>query len=84
MFRQSASLYHQIGGLSVRKYIIKRILISIVILFFVAFVIYALMRCLPTSYVEASATSGFGLPSASTRALRARMAASVMVSHPLP
>ena len=43
-----------------RKYIIKRILISIVILFFVAFVIYALMRCLPTSYVEASATSGFG------------------------
>ena len=30
------------------------------------------------------ATSGFGLPSASTRALRARMAASVMVSHPLP
>ena len=55
MFRQSASLYHQIGGLSVRKYIIKRILISIVILFFVAFVIYALMRCLPTSYVEAMA-----------------------------
>ena len=38
-----------------RKYIIKRILISIVILFLVAFVIYALMRCLPTSYVEAMA-----------------------------
>jgi peptide/nickel transport system permease protein len=55
VFRQSASLYHQIGGLSVRKYIIKRILISIVILFLVAFVIYALMRCLPTSYVEAMA-----------------------------
>ena len=35
-----------------RKYIIKRILISIVILFFVAFIIYALMRCLPTSYLE--------------------------------
>ncbi len=35
-----------------RKYIIKRILISIVILFFVAFIIYALMRCLPTSYIE--------------------------------
>ena len=34
------------------KYIVKRILISIVILFFVAFIIYALMRCLPTSYVE--------------------------------
>ena len=38
-----------------RKYIIKRILISLVILFLVAFVIYALMRCLPTSYVEAMA-----------------------------
>ena len=35
-----------------RKYIIKRILISIVILFFVTFIIYALMRCLPTSYIE--------------------------------
>jgi len=39
----------------VRKYIIKRLLQSIVILFFVAFIIYALMRCLPTSYVEAMA-----------------------------
>ncbi|MBE6019429.1 MAG: ABC transporter permease [Clostridiales bacterium] len=38
-----------------RKYIIKRLLQSIVILFFVAFIIYALMRCLPTSYVEAMA-----------------------------
>jgi peptide/nickel transport system permease protein len=35
-----------------RKYILKRILISIVILFFVAFIIYTLMRCLPTSYIE--------------------------------
>ena len=35
-----------------RKYIIKRILLSIVILFFVMFIIYALMRCLPTSYIE--------------------------------
>ncbi len=38
-----------------RKYIVKRILLSIVILFFVAFIIYALMRCLPTSYIEAVA-----------------------------
>ena len=38
-----------------RKYIVKRILISVVILFFVAFIIYALMRCLPTSYIEAVA-----------------------------
>ena len=34
------------------KYILKRVLLSVVILFFVAFIIYALMRCLPTSYVE--------------------------------
>ncbi len=38
-----------------RKYIIKRILISVVILFFVSFIIYALMRCLPTSYIESVA-----------------------------
>ncbi len=38
-----------------RKYILKRILISIVILFFVSFLIYALMRSLPTSYIEAVA-----------------------------
>lgn len=37
------------------KYIIKRILISVVILFFVSFIIYALMRCLPTSYIESIA-----------------------------
>ncbi|MBO4835434.1 MAG: ABC transporter permease [Lachnospiraceae bacterium] len=35
-----------------RKFIIKRLLISIVILIFVAFIIYILMRCLPTSYLE--------------------------------
>ncbi len=34
------------------KYIVKRILISILLLFFVAFIIYGLMRCLPTSYIE--------------------------------
>ena len=38
-----------------RKYIIKRLIQSLIILFFVAFIIYALMRCLPTSYVEAMA-----------------------------
>lgn len=35
-----------------RKFIIKRLLISIVILILVAFIIYVLMRCLPTSYLE--------------------------------
>ena len=35
-----------------RKFIIKRLLISVVILIFVALIIYILMRCLPTSYLE--------------------------------
>ncbi len=35
-----------------KKFIIKRILISIVILLCVTFIIYALMRCLPASFVE--------------------------------
>ena len=34
------------------KYIIKRLLQSVVILVFVAFIIYVLMRSLPTSYLE--------------------------------
>ena len=38
-----------------QKYIIKRLIQSLIILFFVSFIIYALMRCLPTSYVEAMA-----------------------------
>ena len=35
-----------------KKFVIKRILISVVILFCVTFIIYALMRCLPSSFVE--------------------------------
>ncbi len=35
-----------------RNYIVKRLLLSVVILFFVIFIIYVLMRCLPASYVE--------------------------------
>ena len=35
-----------------RNYIIKRILLSILILFSVTFIIYAILRCLPASYVE--------------------------------
>ena len=34
------------------KYVVKRILLSIVILFFVSLIIYTIMRCLPTSYIE--------------------------------
>ncbi|MCD7882400.1 MAG: ABC transporter permease [Lachnospiraceae bacterium] len=38
-----------------RKYIIKRLLLSVLILILVAFIIYTLMRCLPASYVESMA-----------------------------
>ncbi len=38
-----------------RNYIIKRILYSIIILFFVTLIIYTLIRCLPGSYVETMA-----------------------------
>ncbi len=38
-----------------RQFIIKRLLWAVMILFLVAFVIYLLMRALPTSYVEAIA-----------------------------
>jgi peptide/nickel transport system permease protein len=34
------------------KYIIKRLLYSLIIFFFVMLVIYVLLRCLPTSYLE--------------------------------
>ena len=34
------------------KFIVKRVLMSIVILFFVAMIIYGIMRCMPTSFVE--------------------------------
>ncbi|MBR3639387.1 MAG: ABC transporter permease [Clostridia bacterium] len=47
-----------------RKYILKRLLISIVILFFVALIIYILMRCLPTSYLEAVAQQKSSQPGA--------------------
>ncbi|MBQ9030892.1 MAG: ABC transporter permease [Parasporobacterium sp.] len=39
------------------KFIIKRLIISVFILIFVAFIIYLLMRCLPTSYLEQVARS---------------------------
>ncbi len=38
-----------------RNYIIKRLLVSIGILFFVTLIIYTLIRCLPASYVETMA-----------------------------
>lgn len=38
-----------------RKFLVKRLMLSVVILFFVTFIIYVLMRCLPASYVETMA-----------------------------
>ena len=37
------------------KFIIKRLLLSVVILFFVSMIIYGIMRCMPTSFVEQKA-----------------------------
>ena len=48
-------LANKYGGDSMRNFIIKRVLLSVVILFFVAFIIYTLLRCLPSSYVETMA-----------------------------
>jgi peptide/nickel transport system permease protein len=42
-------------GSFLRNFIIKRVLISVVILLFVTLIIYGLMRALPTSYVETMA-----------------------------
>lgn len=44
------------------KYVVKRIATSVVILFFVALIIYAIMRCIPTSYVESIARQRASLP----------------------
>lgn len=35
-----------------RKFIVKRLLLSVVIMFFVALIIYTIMRCMPSSYIE--------------------------------
>ena len=37
------------------KFIVKRLLMSVVILFFVMLIIYTLMHCLPTNYIETMA-----------------------------
>ncbi|MBE5962543.1 MAG: ABC transporter permease [Lachnospiraceae bacterium] len=46
------------------KYVTKRIAQSVVILFFVSMIIYAIMRCLPTSYIETIARERASLPGA--------------------
>ncbi len=47
-----------------RKFITRRLLQSIIILFFVAFIIYGIMRCMPSSYVETQARQLSTLPGA--------------------
>ena len=47
-----------------RKFIIKRLLISVVIFFFVALILYTIMRCIPTSFVESQARQLSQLPGA--------------------
>lgn len=49
-----------------RKYILKRILLSVVILFFVMLIVYTLMRCLPASYVETIARQKSMQPNSKT------------------
>lgn len=47
-----------------RKFIIKRLAISIGILFIVTFGVYGILRCMPTSYVEKQARQMSSLPGA--------------------
>lgn len=44
------------------KFLVRRILLSIVILFFVSLIVYLIMRALPTSYVEGIARERASLP----------------------
>ncbi|HPU62665.1 MAG TPA: ABC transporter permease [Mobilitalea sp.] len=45
-----------------RKFIVKRLAISVVILFFVALIVYTIMRCMPASFVEKMAREKASLP----------------------
>jgi len=45
-----------------RKFILKRLTISVIILFFVALIIYTIMRCMPSSFVERMAREKASLP----------------------
>jgi len=47
-----------------KRFLIKRLLLSVVILFFVSMIIYTIMRALPTSYVENKARQMASLPGA--------------------
>lgn len=47
-----------------RRYIVRRVLISVVILFFVTFIVYCIMRALPTSYIKNMAMERSAAPGA--------------------
>ncbi len=47
-----------------RKFVVKRVVISVFILFFVALIMYTIMRCIPTSFVESKARQLSQLPGA--------------------
>lgn len=49
-----------------KKFIIRRLLISVVLLFFVSLIIYTIMRLMPTSYVESQAMALATRPGAKT------------------
>lgn len=49
-----------------RKFLIKRLALSVIILLFVALIIYAIMRSMPTSYVENMARQKASLPGGKT------------------
>ena len=39
------------------KFVIRRLLLGLMIIFFGSFIVYAVLRCLPTSYVESIAVA---------------------------
>ena len=49
-----------------KKFILRRLLISVLILFFVALIIYGIMRCMPTSFIEQRAMTLASRPGSKT------------------
>ena len=49
-----------------KKFVVKRLLISIVLLFLVSMIIYGIMRCMPASFVETKAMERSQKPGANS------------------
>jgi peptide/nickel transport system permease protein len=58
------SFYITGKGKDMRRYVLKRLIITLVLLFFVSLIIYTIMRSIPTSYVETQARMLSQLPGA--------------------